>query len=694
MQKDNLDLLVEQLISEINWNDDNIVPKSTGKWDPKRGAFVIKPDVGNVGSSNTDPDEIKYNRSITLKAPNGEMYTIIPNDEFREIGDGHQLHHQNSVSPQRGTTRSSRFALKRGGVDTDYTINDKLDSKTVEKYKKEIEKYDSDTDELNKLRNKLTQVAELEKQNKVLDNIISKLSNELGSTFPTNEREEEKFNKLVKSKDDYMDQQRDIAKQIEKLDPEETRKQYRKEFLAYRKKYDDETVGDILSMKKAFIVKNYHDTNDIQSNKVKNTHILSYSQFNNNPTYQALLGQALLDFYKEKGIPENKRPLQINYKKLKQHLDLQAALDYRSDSYDPALVANLRNAKDDEEKKQVIKNYHKYKDAELYPAAAHVSRADEINVDRIQKIYNYQNNMKNFYDKYNSLWPTDKKLVNVLKKVISQQLPSSYIFLDRNTGEQKIKWSPNDLNLLISNYRDLYNNSRKNNGQGGLDQNLLVTNWRKLKNQTNESCFYTLESTLLTEGNPKPIYYDQAVLYDIIVKSGVYFAPQEQSLVGNSYLELFKDHWKDIPHELIVNGDSVGIYELWDVLVENYLLYYYVPKVINWLKANGILEEEEANSADVDNIVKQLKTKFNSTFEFINQYDFKDRKEIIYELITGREYNHDVKAQKRLKKDKNNQDILNRATEYYRNKSGFPVDYGESKYDEMITKVLKELIEE
>ena len=174
MQKDNLDLLAEQLVSEINWNDDNIVQKPLGTFDPKTGVRRTN-FVGNsaLDQGLEDLDNKKYNQPINLVAANGENYTIIPNDQFREIGDKHRIHTSNGVSPQRGMNRNNRFALQYGGLDK--------------------------------------------------------------------------------------------------------------------------------------------DKNDIIANNVKNSHIISYSQFNDNPSFQGLLGQALLKFYQDKNIPEREQPLKINY---------------------------------------------------------------------------------------------------------------------------------------------------------------------------------------------------------------------------------------------------------------------------------------------------------------------------------------------------------------------------------------------
>lgn len=543
MQKDNLDLLAEQLVSEINWDDDNIVQKPLGTLDPKTGVRRTN-FVGNpaLDQGLEDLDNKKYNQPINLVAANGENYTIIPNDQFREIGDKHRIHTSNGVSPQRGMNRGNRFTLQYGGRN----------------------------DEKNR------------------------------------------------------------------------------------------------------------DMDDVLLNNVKNSHIISYSQFNDNPSFQGLLGQALLKFYQDKNIPEREQPLKINYKKLKDHMDLQNALNPRSDSYDPILTKKIRDAKSPEERTKIIKDYNKYKDKELYPASSSVKRADDINVDRIQKIYSYRNNLGNFKDKYASLNDIDKGLFDKIQKIITNP---------RQTGSTQM--SPKDLMLLINNFKELSNDSK--------NAEEIRDNWNKLRwgELKYSEAVLDLDSNLLTEDNPKPISYYQALLFDIITRSGTFFAPQEDSILGNSYLELFKDHWKDIPTELVKNSDTIEIYKCWSSLIEKYLLNYYTPKVVNWLRANSPLGNQPV---DIEDTINKIKSKFKSTFEFINQYDFKDRKEIIYELITGNELKHDTKAQKILKKDQDHQDILNRASDFYKstNNLSFDVDYAESckesKYDEMITKVLKELI--
>lgn len=543
MQKDNLDLLAEQLVSEINWDDDNIVQKPLGTLDPKTGVRRTN-FVGNpaLDQGLEDLDNKKYNQPINLVAANGENYTIIPNDQFREIGDKHRIHTSNGVSPQRGMNRGNRFTLQYGGRN----------------------------DEKNR------------------------------------------------------------------------------------------------------------DMDDVLLNNVKNSHIISYSQFNDNPSFQGLLGQALLKFYQDKNIPEREQPLKINYKKLKDHMDLQNALNPRSDSYDPILTKKIRDAKSPEERTKIIKDYNKYKDKELYPASSTVKRADDINVDRIQKIYSYRNNLGNFKDKYASLNDIDKGLFDKIQKIITNP---------RQTGSTQM--SPKDLMLLINNFKELSNDSK--------NAEEIRDNWNKLRwgELKYSEAVLDLDSNLLTEDNPKPISYYQALLFDIITRSGTFFAPQEDSILGNSYLELFKDHWKDIPTELVKNSDTIEIYKCWSSLIEKYLLNYYTPKVVNWLRVNSPLGNQPV---DIEDTINKIKSKFKSTFEFINQYDFKDRKEIIYELITGNELKHDTKAQKILKKDQDHQDILNRASDFYKsaNNLSFDVDYAESckesKYDEMITKVLKELI--
>ena len=543
MQKDNLDLLAEQLVSEINWDDDNIVQKPLGTLDPKTGVRRTN-FVGNpaLDQGLEDLDNKKYNQPINLVAANGENYTIIPNDQFREIGDKHRIHTSNGVSPQRGMNRGNRFTLQYGGRN----------------------------DEKNR------------------------------------------------------------------------------------------------------------DMDDVLLNNVKNSHIISYSQFNDNPSFQGLLGQALLKFYQDKNIPEREQPLKINYKKLKDHMDLQNALNPRSDSYDPILTKKIRDAKSPEERTKIIKDYNKYKDKELYPASSSVKRADDINVDRIQKIYSYRNNLGNFKDKYASLNDIDKGLFDKIQKIITNP---------RQTGSTQM--SPKDLMLLINNFKELSNDSK--------NAEEIRDNWNKLRwgELKYSEAILDLDSNLLTEDNPKPISYYQALLFDIITRSGTFFAPQEDSILGNSYLELFKDHWKDIPIELVKNSDTIEIYKCWSSLIEKYLLNYYTPKVVNWLRVNSPLGNQPV---DIEDTINKIRSKFKSTFEFINQYDFKDRKEIIYELITGNELKHDTKAQKILKKDQDHQDILNRASDFYKstNNLSFDVDYAESckesKYDEMITKVLKELI--
>ena len=422
----------------------------------------------------------------------------------------------------------------------------------------------------------------------------------------------------------------------------------------------------------------YHDNDEISVNNVENSHILSYNQFNNNPTFQGLLGKALLKFYKDNNISSERQPLQINYKKVKSHYDLINALNHKSDNYDPILATQLRSAKTPEERLKIIKQYNKYKDAEQYPASSHVARADEIDDDRINKIYDYKRNLSNFKNNYVALNSFDRGLFDKIQKIITNP---------RQTGSTQM--SPKDLTLLLNNYKDLSNNSK--------NADEIRDNWEKLRRgdlKYHESCF-SIHENLLTEEeyNPKPINYYQAILFDIITKSGTFFAPQEDSMLGASYMDLFRDHWKDISPEFIRNGNNKEIYQAWNELIEKYLLDYYVPKVINWLRFNSPLGNQ---FADIQDVVNKLKFKFKSVFEFINQYDFKDRKEIIYELITGNELKHDTKAQKVMQKDKDNQDLLNRYADFYANGVN-GIDYGESieesQFDKMITKVLKELIE-
>lgn len=421
----------------------------------------------------------------------------------------------------------------------------------------------------------------------------------------------------------------------------------------------------------------YHDTDDIISNSVKNSHLISYNDFNNNPSLQVKLGKALLDFYKEKNIPEKDQPLKINYNKVKSHLELIKSLNPKSDTYNPDLAVALRNAKTPEERKKLIKQYSKEKDREYYPPSATIARADDINDDKINKIYNYRNNLSNFKDAYASLNDVDKGLFDKMQKIITNP---------RQTGSTQM--SPKDLMLLLNNYKELSNSSK--------NADEIRDNWNKLRwgDLKYHEAIYDLDGTVLTEDNPNPINYYQSILFDIITRSGTFFAPQEDSMLGQSYMNIFKDHWKEIPTELIKNGRTHEIYKLWNELLEKYLLDYYIPMVINWLRSNSPLGSQQVDEQD---IVNKVKSKFKSVFEFINQYDFKDRKLIIYELITGNELQHDTKAQKRLQKSVDNQNILDTAMDYYRN-NGFPVDYGESieesKYDIMITKVLKELIEQ
>lgn len=400
-------------------------------------------------------------------------------------------------------------------------------------------------------------------------------------------------------------------------------------------------------------------SDDLQGIETKNAKILTYADYEKNPELQLDLGKKLIQFYKDKNIPNEERVLQpYNSGVIKRYIAHQQALqddpDYKRN------IWNMKGKKRDIYQKDYLKNAirkNKKYSKDLTPMSAEVPRADELNDKSIKNIQ-----LKLFKDKLRSLNPNDRDMFNRVQRVI--------------TGPFITRQSPSDLMLLINNYQDLEAKS-KNDDE-------LRDNWRKLQMSQYESIYADLvmyDTDLLTEGS---LDYQQTVIFKNLQASGVYFSPTQLEYLSN--LKLFQDHWEEIP---VQGRTNIQIKKSWDELVEKYWLWYYIPLMADELKADGILDPE--TPVDVENTINNLKSEINNVFEFIQYTKFKDKKRMIFKAITGEDLDK-IKIAKNIekrqgKKDKDWEDILQTAMNLYKG-------HKESRYDKMITKVIKEQLDQ
>lgn len=401
----------------------------------------------------------------------------------------------------------------------------------------------------------------------------------------------------------------------------------------------------------------YKDDDDLLANTVQNSKLISYDEYERNAELQLELGQKLQQFYKDKNIPLDQRALEpYNTSVLKRYIAHHKALeddpDYRRN------ISTLSGTERDKYQKDYLKNAtrktKKYS-KDIAPLSAGVPRADDINPETSKNI-----KLNIFKRKLKDLNPSDRDLFNKVQLAI--------------TGPFKTTQSPNDLMLLINNFKDIADTSK--------DNYEIRKNWEKLKRSQIESIYVDLlmyDTSILTEGS---LDYDQKVLYDILRGSGVYFSPTHLEYLSNLYL--FNDYWQEIP---IKGRTNTEIFKDWNDLVEKYWLRYYVPLMADKLKSDGLLDPK--TEIDIDSVVNKLKSQIRNVFDFRdpNYIKFKDKQRLVFNAITGEDLDQTKAAaslEKRLAQQaQDDEDLLSQAMKYYKK---------ESRYDEMITKVLKKLI--
>ena len=606
MKKDNLDLFVEQLLSELDNVDDELAQKA----------------VDNIAQFKRDFDsEAKSNDELAKER-------LFLNTFEKEVGDPEVI-------------KQTLFRLKKNGKD----INKVVDN-SFELYKNVKDTIRNNAkDSLIKI--KAPKDIEPEKSKLTTRKFVYDGPNVGG---PANiDPEDIKYNQAISLTADNGDQY--------VLLPTDQMKDVYDRIKSYHYQ-NGVTPQRGMNRKNRFITQyggaTDQDRNDLQTDIVGNAHMISYNDYRNNYNLQKLLGDKLAQFYKDKNIKPEDQPLQPINTNLQTKHDL-----YNLALHNQEFRRGLTSLAGDE-RKQFIKDWLKkvkksqsYADKELYPAAASIPRADDINDDKINKIYNYSNNLNSFKDKYASLNDLDKQLFDKMQKIVTNP---------RVTGSTKM--SPKDLMLLMNNFKELSNSS---NSAAEIRDNWDKLRWGDLN--YHESFILDLvlsDSDLLTEG---AIDYDQRVLFDNLIRSGVYFTPinddGSNNFVGLSNLNLFEDHWEEIP---IQGRNSAEIYKDWRTLVEKYWLNYYVPMVLDWLRGQGYLTTE----VNVQDTINNLKSQIKDVFTFSNFYDYKERKEAIFKAATGQDLSQMIGISNLAKKKQNK----------------------ESKYDEMISKILKDLIAE
>lgn len=399
---------------------------------------------------------------------------------------------------------------------------------------------------------------------------------------------------------------------------------------------------------------NPNNSDDLRCAEVNNAKILTYADYERNPELQLELGSKLLQFYKTKNIPDDERALQpYNAGVIKRYIAHQNAL--RDDpEYKRNLWTKTGTARDIYQKdylKNAIRASKKYSH-DLTPIVAEVPRADDLSGKSIKAI-----KLKLFKDKLRALNPQDRDLFNRVQRTI--------------TGPFITTQSPNDLNLLINNYKNLAAKSNTDDE--------LRDNWRKLQMSQFESFYADLIMYDLKEGT---IDYAQQVLFRNLQSSGVYFSPTAPEYLAN--LQLFQDHWEEIP---VQGRTNIQIMKDWDELVEKYYLQYYIPLIVNELQTKGLLDP--TIPVDIDKTINNLKQKFNNVFEFLRYTKSHEKQKLIFNAITGEDLNKTKNnmsiEKKKANKNQEWEDTLQAAMDIYKKSK-----HQESKFESMIINLLKD----
>ena len=414
-----------------------------------------------------------------------------------------------------------------------------------------------------------------------------------------------------------------------------------------------------------------NDINDLP--ETEDAIIISYHDYEINPSLQLELGPKLIQYYKEKNIsPEEQVLAPYNSGLLKRYIAHKKAL-----RDDPKYRENLLKLKGEERDKyqkeylnNAIKKHKKYS-KDFTPISVIVPRPDQA-IDEKQIILVMAKN------KLRSLNPQDREMFNRVQRAI--------------TGPFITKQSPRDLMLLLNNFKELEAKSK--------DDNELRDNWRKLQLAQFESIYIDLimsSANLLTEeytdNNSHSLEYNQRVLFKILTNSGVYFSPYQPEFLAN--LQLFNDHWSEIRMK---NSTNLQIRKEWEELVQKFWPDYYVPLIIRKLIGEGYINIK-FEDIDIEKTIENFRSLINNdVFNFQRFTKYKDKERLVYKAISSEKLDKFASLDKakfatfadkrKSQKDKDLEDLINQAMFYHK---GGQVPK-ESKYDAMILKVLKEQI--